>query len=184
MERKLELKDIAGYLPYGLHCYSKKLQENIPIYGHKSNRLLCGCYDLQFYKHLNIDGFFIGDKINNFKPILRPLFDLYKTITHNGKEIVPIVKLAKIAFHNYEWSNWIVWDNKSIAITREDEVIIGVFDFEKEGCYFFSTLKDDVPLKNLPQLFDYLNELKIDYRGLIDSGLAVDVNTLNINPYK
>ena len=33
-------------------------------------------------------------------------------------------------------------------------------------------------------LFDYLNELKIDYRGLIDAGLAVDCNTLENNPYK
>jgi len=37
---------------------------------------------------------------------------------------------------------------------------------------------------NQYQLFDYLHELKIDYRGLIDAGLAIDVNTLEVNPYK
>jgi hypothetical protein len=34
------------------------------------------------------------------------------------------------------------------------------------------------------QLFDFLNELKIDYRGLIDDGVAVSVYDLEINPYK
>ena len=37
---------------------------------------------------------------------------------------------------------------------------------------------------NQYQLFDYLHELKIDYRRLIDAGLAIDVNTLEVNPYK
>jgi hypothetical protein len=29
-----------------------------------------------------------------------------------------------------------------------------------------------------------LHELKIDYRGLIESSLAIDANTLETNPYK
>jgi hypothetical protein len=35
-----------------------------------------------------------------------------------------------------------------------------------------------------PQLFDYLHEHFIDYRGLIDEGMAIDVNTLEKNPYE
>jgi hypothetical protein len=45
---------------------------------------------------------------------------------------------------------------------------------ERYGC--------DVP--NQVALFDYLQELKIDYRNLIDSGLAIDAGTLETNPYK
>jgi hypothetical protein len=33
-------------------------------------------------------------------------------------------------------------------------------------------------------LLDFLHELKIDYRGLINAGSVIDVNTLEINPYK
>ena len=37
---------------------------------------------------------------NNCTPILRPLSDITKPITHNGETFVPIVELAKIAFHS------------------------------------------------------------------------------------
>jgi hypothetical protein len=49
--------------------------------------------------------------------------------------------------------------------------------------YGFSTNDRDI-FYNQYQLFDFLHELKIDYRGLIDAGLAVDCNTLEVNPYK
>jgi hypothetical protein len=43
---------------------------------------------------------------------------------------------------------------------------------------------DSLYLHGQAYLFDYLHELKIDYRNLIDSGLAIDANTLETNPYK
>ena len=70
MERKLELKDICGYLPYGL-CFEDGIK--LTEYGILSN--------LNYLTHLAI--------------ILRPLSDLYCAITHNGKEIVPIVEDRK-----------------------------------------------------------------------------------------
>ena len=45
----------------------------------------------------------IGDiecKIDDVTPILRPLSDLTKPITHNGETFVPMVELAKIAFRS------------------------------------------------------------------------------------
>jgi hypothetical protein len=37
---------------------------------------------------------------------------------------------------------------------------------------------------NTNKLFDFLHELKIDYRGLIDAKLAIDANTLGNNFYE
>ena len=43
-------------------------------------------------------------------------------------------------------------------------------------------LEQRLELKDIAGYLPY--ELKIDYRGLIDVGLAIDVNTLDFNPYK
>jgi hypothetical protein len=123
--RKLEFKDIAGYLPYEL--YSKTGRTG-----------LIPCLEYLQNPH--------SDRI-----VLRPLSDLYRTITHNGKEIIPIVEMQQM------WSGEIPYNG-------------GIVNYEKIINKFF--------------LFDYLHELKIDYRGLIDAGLAIDMNTLNENPYK
>ncbi|MCL2650296.1 MAG: hypothetical protein FWD60_04615, partial [Candidatus Azobacteroides sp.] len=110
------------------------------------------------------------------KPILRPLSDLYRTITHNGKEIVPIVELAKISFPNCEWEK-----NKNID-SAESKNGTFFYDYYKGFYYRYKGGISDV--YNQYQLFDYLHELKIDYRGLIESGLAVSVYDLEDNPYK
>jgi hypothetical protein len=82
MEKEiLQLKDIAVYLPYGL-CYypqdagyarySDSVNFDNDIIG--INELGEGGYDVE-----------------DIKPVLRPLSDLYKTIVHKNKEIIPIV---------------------------------------------------------------------------------------------
>jgi hypothetical protein len=135
----------------------------------------------------SVDGIFgtlimhkIGTKVHysslcGCKLILRPLSDLYRPITHNGREIVPIVELARI--YNFKES-WIVVKNHA-----ESELGNIIFGFE-DGKFWLSIYEFyDIEINQF-QLFDYLHELKIDYRGLIDAGLAIDANTLENNPYK
>lgn len=164
METKtLELKDIVGYLAYGLHCLNcDNMIEEIEF--DNVGNLIRGI-DLQ--DEAEYDDWVACQQ---YKPILRPLSDLYKTITHNGKEIVPIVELAKMHRPEYKW----FFDETCACCEREKFNYFNGFNagsFNGKVC-------------NQHQLFDYLHELKIDYRGLIDAGLAVDVNTLEINPYK
>jgi hypothetical protein len=189
MERELELKDICGYLPHELlakiKAGSERIYEVIAINGADSISLTS--------VRPTVLGFDEFDP-NKIAPILRPLSDLYRTIMHNGKEIIPIVELAKIAEPNYVWKI-----NKKMAIreiiyeTWTDKVFFGYaglhryFKFtERDDRYFYSAYKDD-NVEYIPDqipLFDFMNELKIDYRGLIDAGLAIDANTLETNPYK
>ena len=108
--------------------------------------------------------------ISQLTPILRPISDLYKTITHNGKEIVPIVELAKIHRPEYKW----FFDETHAYCDRERFLYFNGFNVDSMN----------VKVCNQYKLFDYLHELKIDYRGLIDAGLAVSVYNLYENPYK
>jgi hypothetical protein len=177
--RELELKDICGYLPHGLYV-DTMLQS-----GAYCNKIL-GCMEngtipnlFMLYRSGNITVI-----MKDAKPILRPSSDLYKTITHNGKEIIPILECAKMSVLRIDYPNsdWIFNSDENCCVKIDAE-----FEFTKLG--FWATIHTEKRLHanqitNQFQLFDYLNELKIDYRGLIDAGLAVDCNTSNVNPYK
>jgi len=186
MERKLELKDIAGYLPYDLSAINY-IDEIYEVQGFNN------WHDMLLFQNGN-DEELINETeyhITNIKPILRPLSDLYKTITHNGKGIIPIVELAKMAYINLGWK---LNDDVNIldcAIRYFEDGIGYMYMYFDHMGWFVGSQKlygkeeryeMDVP--NQYQLFDYLNELKIDYRGLIDSCLAISAHDLKENPYK
>ena len=166
--RKLELKDIAGYLPYGLWC----------------------CYDTEDMSVEELGGVSPEHWLDKFgsvidcideeiKPILRPISDLYKTITHNGKEIIPIVELAKTVISTVDWKIEKT-DCTEVTTCRCKSFM---FDLIGNGFHLYNG-KTPLGISNQYQLFDYLHELKIDYRGLIDAGLAISVYDFDINPYK
>jgi hypothetical protein len=59
-----------------------------------------------------------------------------------------------------------------------------VFDYKKEyGEFTLFCNGLSIPIENQYKMFDYLNSRFIDYRNLIGRGDAIDVNTLEINPY-
>ncbi len=176
--RTLELKDICGYLPYGLKiCIwdeERKRSDGIFKVGGIYNGIyLDDTYDIS-------DSELCSISYDLYMPILRPLSDLYKTITHNGKEIVPIVECAKIAFPENRWGYNDSGENN--AYDKRDDAVFS-FEYGAFRCYYYES--DVISIASYQfQLYDYLNELKIDYRGLIDDGLAVSVYDLENNPYK
>ena len=93
------------------------------------------------------------------KPILRPLSDLTKEIEHNGERFVPIDEL---------WGQ-----------------TLGEIDSNTYDDYFFNPdLKTTwICKENVLQLewvvVEKLFEWHFDVFGLIDAGLAIDINTLN-----
>ncbi len=78
---KLELKHLAGYLPYELGLVARNVVSETPrrIYGKLSA--------------MNIMSLVEGDSL--YKPILRPLSDLTKEIEVDGEKFVPIEWLNK-----------------------------------------------------------------------------------------
>ena len=179
MERKLELKDIAGYLPHGLKIDLAQKSEYLGI------KTVTGANVDKNTINKFRDGITVwcygsgyNEKVFQFKPILRPLSDLSRTITYNGKEIVPIVELAKIVCLDIDEYKIEIYPQRLSTPNY-------LFGFNRNSFYILvRKTGNNIFYENQYQLFDYLHELKIDYRGLIDAGLAVDVNTLEVNPYK
>jgi len=125
MERKLERKDIAGYLPYipSVRVLNTKDTKN----GGKIKRLL-GC---NFYSNT----FWIEDehalKEKDFKIVLHPPSDLYRTITNNGKEIVPIDVVLESGLQGYDlydFYNSLKIDYRNLI---EKNLAISVYDLQE-----------------------------------------------------
>lgn len=139
-------------------------------------------------------------------PLLRPLSDLCDEITHagynDGKPFVPIVELARLMENKIEWGMPYGSSGKCYG-NHEYFKYSYVFDFIDNGffCGFYDL--DDIPkceqekhtptemsgyfpvhIKNQYSLFDLLNRLMIDYRGLIPAGLAKSVHEIDKNPYE
>ena len=173
-DRKLEYKDIAGNLPHDLHIVTDRTEGSHLVYAARTE----GLY---------INGFDGGIRIEFCKAVLRPESDLYRTITHNGEEIIPIVELAKMAWsiHKSQCEHLFVPEYEYVECYKDGR-LFATFSFINGGllkmCY--PDKYDGFQQINQYLIFDYLHELKIDYRGLIDTGRAIDCNTLENNPYK
>lgn len=159
--RELTLKELAPYLPYGLYFYC--------IHDvHEKNQLMTGLskedgIQTDYTKPDN-EGCngnlwsFKGNnnyRINGVSPIVRPLIDLTKPITHNGESF-----LGYDEFSDNEWNRYKEMEGVRIV---QPKLITNILDY---NC----TLE--------------LIKRKFDVFGLIEDGLAIDVNTLDINPYK
>lgn len=87
------------------------------------------------------------------KPILRPLSDLTKEIEHNGEKIIPV--------------EYVFGKNHNIREVKD------IYIINKNGYSFRAT---GLVYDQVQKLF----EMHFDVVGLIDAGLAIDINTLKI----
>lgn len=143
--KTLELKDICGYLPYGLKFLSDYFSTPHEIV---SIDLTDNTADFS-----NNCGY-TNKSLGEVKPILCPMSDLTKEITHRGEKFVPLGVLNNRG-------HFIEFDTAGLLYT------VG-------GCMDSDWL----------MVFDKFHEWMFDYRGLISAGLAIDVNTLPENPYE
>ena len=129
-------------------------------------------------EHGNVDC-----EINDCMPILRPL-DLTKEIEHGGEKFVPIVELAKIA--------WVDDDvDFKYQSLKEGTVFIAfsdknnVFGYDSNTQSFFGAI-DGKPCSVVNQLtlFETMVKYHFDISNLISKNQAIDINTLETNPYK
>ena len=79
--KTLELKDICGYLPYGLRIM--RPPTNVPVVAEL----------LDIRKDFTILG---AGHIDTYRAVLRPMSDLAEEITHRGKKFVPVAALNDI----------------------------------------------------------------------------------------
>ena len=152
------------------------------------------------------DNTYISIKCNGIKPILRPLSDLTKDIEYRGEKFVPLKKLHELDETNYfgnteEKGYKLRFMDKVISVKHNTYKLSGTEEFVVKYLvetsnigdliYSFSydpelrrfLKRDDtrsIPLGIGYQLdmFNKLFEWNFDVFGLIDKGLAIDINTL------
>lgn len=93
------------------------------------------------------------------KLILRPLSDLTKEIEHNGKKLIPYTELDKIK-KDVEFY-------RPINFNSPIELLINTGDYSQE-----------IDLYDGYLIIQKLLEWHFDIFGLIESGKAIDINTL------
>jgi hypothetical protein len=130
MENKLELKQLASYLPYGVKCYCQglffddyaepKIPITVEIVGlnidyveiHEIGRTVTEQYDY-----------------SDIFPLLRPLSQLITEIEHNGEKFVPIEKLPIIGFESID----LISDIQTGWVRQEDFKLLLSWHFDCFG---------------------------------------------------
>ena len=166
--KNLTIQHLAPYLPYGLQvkyndCIYKKT--HIATLSGVSNDGIETTYKRRFK---GCSGDYISFKGRNnivvlgVKPILRPLSDLTKEIEHNGERFVPVEYFEIGDDDNYTYE----FDSGNIKLIQKLKTI--------------SKYNVQFDIKFLP--FEIVNTLiswHFDVFGLIEQGLAIDINTFN-----
>lgn len=175
--KKLELKHIAPYLNYELKCQT--VDEGEAVISE-----LNAAYSDNSYSFMNIVESEKG--FEEIKPILRPLSDLTKEIEVNGEKFVPIVEIGKILgfgfLQRFEEEDGIVeygWNSHGMEDTQP--YAFGYFEDGKFGVWY-DCVDDSYPIDEHCSMSSTskLLEWHFDVFGLIEQGLAIDINTLEI----
>ena len=121
---------------------------------------------------------------NVYQPLLHPLSDLNKPIEHKGEKFVPIMELAKFLYKRISIAESFKLRGDRVYF---ESISYNYFWYSKEMKCFCSMFENSdilVPVHNQLELFQQLLKWHFDLFGGIESGEAIDVNTLEINPYK
>ncbi len=148
--KKLELKHIVGYLPYNLKVKSG----NVNLI-----RTLNIEIDENFRDIITLNNLITGI---GHKPILRPLSDLTKEIEVNGEKFVPIewFEIGEDSNDSEEY------DHGNIKLIKTLERI-SKFNISNDILF--------LPHGVVQKLYEW----HFDVHGLIEKGLAIDINTLS-----
>lgn len=184
MER-LTIKELVPYLPYKLQWKFEGSDEVHEVMG----------IDItDFGVHLfSPYGDYGKCRINEGKPLLRPLSSLTKEIEHNGESFVPMVELYKIARGRYKDSivkYWSIMSTTSIMIEQEgySNFIFSIvnsdidirleygLNFQLHSTDLFNENPKTVMVQCWNILFYKLHEWHFDTKGLLERQLALPID--------
>ncbi len=162
---KLEPKHLFAYAPYGVKC-----QLHLHIVGWKDRKL---SFDSghDFYNKLE-DGL--------VRLFLRPISDLTKEMEFNGKKFIPMYHLFRKYCHILPDEYSLDVGKNIILMDVKQPFFEWYFVYHIKEMMFEFSRKDESNYKNLNQynMFEELKSWHFDIFGLIDAGLAVDINTV------
>jgi hypothetical protein len=196
MEKKLTIKELAAYLPYGVKLEYEGILNGKEISDYKklTPKFNINNSDDYFYYMRNLPLEIVGKKISEIKAI--KFFKKYTTIhlgTYHGH-------LKTCSFHNIKpilysldyLTKQITYNGETFIPLEKLTQIFGGRPIKFDGNCFYIAIqkssvrrKEDVVPLHFSQLdaFNKMFEWKIDMFNLIDSGLAIAV-TESFNPYK
>jgi len=158
---------LAMSLPYGIY-----LLEDAHI--SKLEGIVQGYYLIDYNE--------IGtEERDDVLPVLHPLPDLTKPIEHKGEKFVPMIELAKIEGIGCDGIVVVKGDYKGYVLNS------GILEFvysPDNNSFQLSIGIPSMDVDNQLSLFQKLVEWHFDLADLISKGEAIDVNTLEANPYK
>ena len=168
--KKLEPKDIACNLPYKLTCLvggePDSDSETITGLSHDCHGWWA---DFEDKDSVMLDG---------IMPILRPMSDITKPIEVNGEKITPIAKIL-------ETFNFDGYYGFYTSFKEADDIEVYIWDDHicnlRYNLGIYSASKNHniaISFDMWQQVNDLLNQWHFDYRGLIEQGLAIDINTV------
>jgi len=191
---KLELKHLAGYLPYGLKVFREN--KSVP----SDTFVIKGATKENVF--LSENGLVVVD-IDRIKPILRPLSDLTKEIEVNGEKFVPLemllkehltiqirgfksapkYEIIKCEHNSFKYSNPI---SNEYSITYLEPINNGFSYVRKliyDDTFYRFILRNVSPEEKFVgmsyrELDELLLEWHFDIYGLIEKGLGIDINIL------
>lgn len=162
--KRLTIKELAPYLPYGITGSVDKesyyiYEESDRIGELKSIDLTDLDYELVVYSD---SGYFLCN-ISEFKPLLRPLSYLTEEIEHNGERFVPIKRIQEL-FNLSEQSSYLLADTvKSLS------------DF-----FFTRDLTDVFRFETVVSINSKLHEWHFDTANLLGLGLALPIDVKEV----
>lgn len=185
---ELELKHLSAYLPYNVNLKSNEGRISSVMTGIQYPYIECTL------EHN------IADHVSNFSLILRPLSDLAKEIEVNGEKFVPIIELYKLSnqynyndeidyefidsggackilkvFHNREKEEYTEFIYNDFSFRKETRINKGSFCF---GIIMPHAIMYHDEILNQYKMQNLLHRCHFDIFGLIEAGLAVDINTV------
>jgi len=172
-DMKLELKHLAPYLPYGVKCYVDfKDEESGDVVYIPTVDLTTD--NIQYYLNSRVTGMIA----------LRPLSDLVDQTL-----IATLCKKAIFQIWGFDDFDFIIksyhneGDNYGIVATSDDWLIGFTVDFEMQKDFRLSLAtpgqeSTSYMMLDKLELFNWMLENHFDVFGLIDAGLAIDINSI------
>lgn len=193
--KSLLLKDLSLRLPYNMKFQSSlgimemnelNIGMNYPVWANTHGSEKKPDFNYKTLKSIPCSGH--GFKLEEIKPVLFPIDDLTEEIELNGEKFIPLERMAQTERGRLYLDHGEIQEKAS----SESSMFIARYGNERGFLGYKSTgafiaEENDVGIWTpyyQYQMFDMMNEYMIDYRGLIQKGLAVSVHSLEVNPYK
>lgn len=166
--KELELRYLAPYMPYNLRGFIITKNSQFEVY-------VVGWNYTTLNTSPSIHGF-TNCPFDKFKPILRPLSDMVKPCLTEDK--IPIVELAKI---HLDWIEGLDYNLKCKYRYQRQINVTSIWNHPADKDPYFDDslfIKTVNTHKNAAWINEKLFEWHFDVFGLINNGLAININEL------